>query len=568
MHKFVLALMSLLFFTNCIFVKNVRAQDTINSFNEWSGISVLHDGRVKPIDSFSAIILEQISGARSANEIDHNQWLAHTLFLPEEAIFNPIFKIKDAQNFGLDKKQRYDFTVVSKIINDNKETIDKLRLIPFKDLSIEQANLLSLHDNYGVYNQLLRSMTALIPLNIQGEEDKKSYFEYYKDDAADKYTELKIIRAAGGNNIYFKVIPTQNLKQPYSTIWQVLLGEVKDKNAEAMIENWHSMALAYRAGDDDKWQDAIKDIHNNQSDFTVLLEKKYNDFNLTFWSFIFFISCFIFLMLSGVVRRLNFEKISTLFLGLGSVAITIDIVMRIIISNRPPVGTLYESILFVCMITAIGSLIFALKKIDKTALFIGSISGIILLPTATSFVGVDSFSPLVAVLNTDFWLATHVIIVTAGYAFCILTALYAHIIMWRQDYNKKLAPYKNLNVLAILSLLFVTVGTVLGGLWADQSWGRFWGWDPKENGAMLIILWIIWLLHGKITHDLPIKFYMAGIAFLSVIVALAWFGVNLLSVGLHSYGFVSGIALGLGLFCSAEVLIISYLLFFHRRAKV
>ena len=222
--------------------------------------------------------------------------------------------------------------------------------------------------------------------------------------------------------------------------------------------------------------------------------------------------------------------------------------MRVIITHRPPVGTLYESILFVCATIALGCSIYILKKLNSTAIFIAAISGIILLLTAKSFVGVDSFSPLVAVLNTDFWLATHVIIITAGYGFCLITSLYAHIIMFFQNYNKKAAPYKNLNVLTILSLLFVTVGTILGGLW-----------------AMLIALWIIWLLHGKITHDLPIKYYMAGIAFLSVIVALAWFGVNLLSLGLHSYGFISGIAFGLGSFIALEIVIISYLLFFHKR---
>ncbi len=545
----------------------VHAKNTINSYDEWSKIAVLHEGRIKPIDSFSKIIWEQISGTRSAKDFDHNQWLAQTLFLPEDAIFNPIFKIKDADNFGLNKKQRYDFTVVSKIINDNKELIEKLLLIPSKDLSIEQSNLLSLYAYYGVYNQLLRSMTAIIPLNIQDKENKKSYFEYYKKNENDNYTALKIMRAAGSNNVYFKIIPTQNLMQPYSTIWQVLLDEIKNEKEQNNIEKWHSLALAYRNGDNNQWQTTIKNILENQSSFRILLEKKYNDLSLTNWAFVFFLFSFISLMFIGVIKKIQLSKISALFLGLGAFSLTADIIMRVIISHRPPVGTLYESILFVCMITAIGSFIFGLRRNNKTALFIGSISGIILLPTAIAFVGVDSFSPLVAVLNTDFWLATHVIIVTAGYAFCILTALYAHIIMWRQDYNKKSKAYKNLNVMAILSLLFVTVGTVLGGLWADQSWGRFWGWDPKENGAMLIILWIIWLLHGKITHDLPIKFYMAGIAFLSVIVALAWFGVNLLSVGLHSYGFVSGIALGLGLFCSAEILIITYLLFFHQKFK-
>ena len=109
---------------------------------------------------------------------------------------------------------------------------------------------------------------------------------------------------------------------------------------------------------------------------------------------------------------------------------------------------------------------------------------------------------------------------------------------------------------ALIALFFVAVGTVLGGIWADQSWGRFWGWDPKENGALLIVLWLVWLLHGKISHDLNRLYYLAGMTFVSVIVALSWFGVNLLSVGLHSYGFTSEVAYSLGGFTAFELLVI------------
>ena len=86
--------------------------------------------------------------------------------------------------------------------------------------------------------------------------------------------------------------------------------------------------------------------------------------------------------------------------------------------------------------------------------------------------------------------------------------------------------------------LFSFVGTILGGIWADQSWGRFWGWDPKENGALLIVLWNAIILHarwGGLVRD-------RGLAVMSVfgniVVSLSWFGVNMLGVGLHSYGFM------------------------------
>ena len=121
----------------------------------------------------------------------------------------------------------------------------------------------------------------------------------------------------------------------------------------------------------------------------------------------------------------------------------------------------------------------------------------------------------------------------------------------------------------ILSLLFTTIGTILGGIWADQSWGRFWGWDPKENGALLIVLWLAWLLHGRISVHINEIGFVMGSAFVSVIVVLAWFGVNLLNVGLHSYGFASGIATGIVAFTLLELVIIGGLWgFIHKKRTV
>jgi len=269
--------------------------------------------------------------------------------------------------------------------------------------------------------------------------------------------------------------------------------------------------------------------------------------------------------------RVNWAKIIQFsFIG-ALISHIIFIGFRILILERPPVGTLYESLLFVSLICALVMITASWRqhiagKIQS--LVIGALSAFILLFISYGLKDTNSMPTLVAVLNTNFWLTIHVLSITVGYGFCLLAGCLAHFYLYAKiKSNDTAAVFKQTFVISIFALLFTTVGTILGGIWADQSWGRFWGWDPKENGAMLITLWIIWLLHGKITHDLPIKFYMAGVCFLSVIVALAWFGVNLLSVGLHSYGFISGIALGLGLFCATETIIILYLTFFRRRLK-
>jgi cytochrome c biogenesis factor len=101
-------------------------------------------------------------------------------------------------------------------------------------------------------------------------------------------------------------------------------------------------------------------------------------------------------------------------------------------------------------------------------------------------------------------------------------------------------------------LFFSLVGTILGGIWANYSWGRFWGWDPKENGALLICLAELIILHARMSglvreHGLHILAVING-----MIVSFSWWGVNLLGVGLHSYGFTDGILRLLVLFFSIE----------------
>jgi cytochrome c biogenesis factor len=86
--------------------------------------------------------------------------------------------------------------------------------------------------------------------------------------------------------------------------------------------------------------------------------------------------------------------------------------------------------------------------------------------------------------------------------------------------------------------LFSFVGTILGGIWADQSWGRFWGWDPKENGALLIVLWNAVILHARWGGMIRQRGLMAMAVFGNIITSFSWFGVNMLGIGLHSYGFM------------------------------
>ena len=129
--------------------------------------------------------------------------------------------------------------------------------------------------------------------------------------------------------------------------------------------------------------------------------------------------------------------------------------------------------------------------------------------------------------------------------------------------------FNNIYGLTLMALFFTMFGTILGGIWADQSWGRFWGWDPKENGALLIVLWHLMMLHMRISGVVRKTGFAYGVSLVNIVVVIAWFGVNLLNVGLHSYGFTDNVATNLFLFIFAELVVTSglYILIKKKRIK-
>jgi ABC-type transport system involved in cytochrome c biogenesis permease subunit len=149
-----------------------------------------------------------------------------------------------------------------------------------------------------------------------------------------------------------------------------------------------------------------------------------------------------------------------------------------------------------------------------------------------------------AVLDSNFWLATHVVIITLGYSAMFLAGAlgiaYVVLGVFTRVLTKELAATLNGMVYGVIcfATLFSFAGTVLGGIWGDQSWGRFWGWDPKENGALLIVLWCAQILHARWGGFVRRRGLMAMAIFGNAITSFSWFGVNMLGVGLHSYGFM------------------------------
>ena len=224
---------------------------------------------------------------------------------------------------------------------------------------------------------------------------------------------------------------------------------------------------------------------------------------------------------------------------------TFGLIARMWLQGRPPVTNLYSSAILVgwgaVFIAMFLEWFFRYGVALATAGLVGFVTLIIAHHLGTSG---DTLEMMQAVLDSNIWLATHVVVITLGYSAMflagVLAVAYVILGLFTRMLTKEVAKILTGMVYGVVcfATLFSFVGTVLGGIWGDQSWGRFWGWDPKENGALLIVIWCAIILHARWGGFIRQRGLMAMAIFGNAITAFSWFGVNMLGVGLHSYGFM------------------------------
>ncbi|MBI3925579.1 MAG: cytochrome c biogenesis protein CcsA [Armatimonadetes bacterium] len=235
--------------------------------------------------------------------------------------------------------------------------------------------------------------------------------------------------------------------------------------------------------------------------------------------------------------------------------------LRCVIAGRPPVTNMYESVIWVGFGAVLFSLIFEFIYHARNYLLASTAGAVVCLILADTLPAVldPSIKPLTPVLRNNFWLTIHVLTITLGYAAFLMSLGLGHMVVWkhitgpvakddpgadvvlkaRKAELKSLttALYKALQV----GVLLLAAGTILGGVWANYSWGRFWGWDPKEVWALIALLGYLAILHARYAGWVG-NYGMGAwsiVAFQGVL--MAWYGVNfVLGAGLHSYGFGDG----------------------------
>ncbi len=256
-------------------------------------------------------------------------------------------------------------------------------------------------------------------------------------------------------------------------------------------------------------------------------------------------------------------------IGLAFLVHTGGLLFRMMLEGRPPVTNLYSSAIFIGWGTC--ALGLALERVHRIGLgsAVAGLAGFVTLLIAHNLaLGGDTMEMLRAVLDTNFWLATHVVVITLGYAATFVAGGLAIAYILLGVFTPLLtvptggatlgrALTQMVYAIICFALLFSFVGTVLGGIWADQSWGRFWGWDPKENGALLIVIWNALILHARWGGLIRERGLMNLAIFGNIVTAFSWFGTNMLGIGLHSYGFMDAAFRWLLYFNASQLLFIA-----------
>jgi ABC-type transport system involved in cytochrome c biogenesis permease subunit len=559
------------------------------------------------------------------------EWLLDALFRPEVATKVPVFTVEDSDvldaiglsHEGKKKRDRYTYEQIAPGIPRLAELAETYRGIDAKTRDRVQGGVVDLYGNVVTFDRLLGAFDAVrVPLALGASEPLRALFPGKEAvtlwEAAPRWREIEALAGTqaptgDGNGhgdghgsapashdaaasdlvararpllararLLAVVPPSPNDRDPeWGTLYDLLLvravGRELPPDHDALAEAL--AALPGAASSNEAFLPAIREVR----DLTVRMASArgeyekvplevalaaFDPFYLSLWFYIgaFVLFAFSWLELPGGLRRgFAVAGWASLFAAVGiHVA---GIVMRCVLRERPPIKTLYETVIFISAAGAIALMVTEWLTKRRIAAALAPILGGLLLFVGNRFEtleGRDTMPQLVAVLDTNFWLALHVTAITLGYTGGLLAALVGHVhVLGRAFGIGRDSPdaYRMISKMTYgilcFGLIFSVSGTILGGIWANDSWGRFWGWDPKENGALLICLAQVAIIHSRLGGLLkPFGIAMAAIA-QGVVVVFSWWHVNQLGVGLHSYGFTAGVVNTLYKFYAIEGLVLT-----------
>ncbi len=519
MSKILLALVLLFSFSA------IAAKDIPTILQE---IPVQDGGRVKPYQTFAKETLQLVHGKSSFESRQPEEVVLTWLLIPEHWNTIPLFEIKLftlREALGYSATEKY-FTFADLISNP------KVPLV-FQELKVKREREEKLNPFFQAVQRLENQ------LNLYAAVQKGMALKVFPTDSGNwkNLTELSEEERAVFSPITMQFI-------------QAISGDTS--GLEQAVDKWN-FYVAEKAPNKE-YQEHIKK------------EILYNSVHPFRWGWVFYVLSMLLFLASTAGRWKGFRLGGWLFMGLGAVMHISGMVLRSLIMERPPVSNMYETIIWVPW----GALLFSLiiyRSIRHTALLVGALVIAILcliLSDLAPTVLDPSLQPLEPVLRSNFWLTTHVLMITISYAAFFLAfvlgdwSLIQHLRRKGAEVIEPLsqAIYRCLQIGVVL----LAAGTILGGIWADYSWGRFWGWDPKETWALVALLGYLAVLHARLVGWVT----SYGLAVSSILafslVIMAWYGVNfVLGAGLHSYGFGAGGVEYVSAFVGAHILFVIYI---------
>ncbi len=547
----------------------------------FSRLPVLANGRIKPFDTIARTHLLNFQGRQRVKDADGetiapSQWLLDVFFRPEVADTYRTFEIVhpgvlDVTGLTIDDgdgKKRFSFDQLESSLAEIDRQAKLADELESAQRDAFQRGIVQLRNRLVMYQQLKHSLTP---------GDGRNFLDQLKQLDGELQAGVAAMRAQLSDQEHDAELASRMMRigQEFATMDEVAsllpippLGEdtsdsLWQKTGRALLTSFHAgeihpYALTY-AGLAQAWQEQNPETFNTivrlyreslEGRFAEQLEKadRENTFNGAepfYRASILFVLAFLCAVGSWLAWPRTLRATAEWTLLLAWIVTTIGIATRMWLEGRPPVTNLYSSALFVGWGAV--TLCIVLERLFPKAIAVtaGGLVGFatLLIAHHLSLSG-DTLEMMRAVLDSNFWLATHVIVITIGYSATYLAGALAIIYIVRAkipgSLDKSTGDALNRMVYGIIcfATLFSLVGTILGGIWADQSWGRFWGWDPKENGALIIVLWNAIVLHARWGGLARTRGIMAMAVFGNIVTSWSWFGTNMLGVGLHSYGFM------------------------------
>jgi ABC-type transport system involved in cytochrome c biogenesis permease subunit len=588
----------------------VAGEQNLIAFGE---LPIAGNGRVKPIDTLARDALKALSNNRQEfktgvvkkvgpwefpEKKSATQWLLEFIANPKQGAERRVVRIDNDEllsvlELPLDREDHlFAISEIFKSYDALQKLLEQVRKKSKGTLTAADHAAIELNEKIEVVDRLLKAFQPDFGVVRGGVPAIQAYKESYQ---VFKHGDMaKRIQSRNPPLAVFyedRVFAQGEPKPQWETLAHAQLVEGLLQLAARQGESRHEVAAPVAAWTDilDAWEKKDAAGFNAAvSRYQTALQKDppkdYNAKKVAFEAYFNHAAPFYYLIIPyvtaallaacswlGFTRPLN--RTAFWLICLTFVLHTLALIGRIYISGRPPVTNLYSSAIFIgWAAVAFGIALERIFKLGFGNVMAGTIGfSTLLVAHNLSGDGSDTFSVLQAVLDTQFWLATHVVTVTLGYAATyvagFLGLLYVILGLATPKLGEMIgqgnrrqtvgqALIRMIYGVLCFAILFSFVGTVLGGLWADDSWGRFWGWDPKENGALIIVLWNALVLHarwGGLVKD-------RGLAVLAVAgnvaVSWSWFGTNQLGVGLHSYGFTSGVVLALGLFVLSQLAVV------------